>query len=395
MVSRILALQVSPGEVWAALVAEGKLIALNLAREGVADAVGAVFLGRVVALRPDLPAALIDVGLDRPGFLDARDADTQRGIAGLTEGAAVMVEILKAARLDKAAGLRLLRAGDPRCDAYAAAAGSATPPARLDRAEPAIVAAAKPLLPAGEILVDERGALAELKRTFPETASAMCFHGDATPLFESLGIADQVEAALQPRVALPGGGALFIEATQAAAMIDVDGGVQGALAANLAAACVVARQIRLRNLAGPIVIDFVGMRKREERDKVAARLKAACVAEELGVELLGWTKLGHFELVRARRSPALAEILCERGADGVWRKTALTIALAVLRDVAREAAAQPGKSFALAAHPDIVAVLDRGAGLAAREWLETRLGRKLAIEADPRRAREAVDIRAR
>lgn len=392
--SRALALQVSPGEVWAALVEEGELVALNVAREGVADAVGAVLLGRVVALRPDLPAALIDIGLDRPGFLDARDADKPRGIAGLTEGTAVIVEILKAARLDKAAGLRLLRADDPRQATCEAAARGATPPSRLDRAEPAIVTAAKALLPSDEILIDERGALAELKRSFPETAAAMRFHADATPLFESLGIAEQVEGALQPRVALPRGGALFIEATQAAAMIDVDGGAQGALAANLAAAHAVARQIRLRNLAGPIVIDFIGLRKRDERDKVTATLKEACERDALGAELLGWTKLGHFELVRARRAPALGEILFERGADGAWRKTALTLALDALRNIAREAAARPARSLTLAAHPDVVAALDRGAGLAAREWLEARLGRKLAVEADPRRAREMVDIRA-
>src|SRR5581483_3430622 len=105
-----------------ALIEESELVALTVVREGTADAVGAVYLGRVVALRPDLPAALIDIGLERPGFLDARDADKQRGIAGLTEGAAVTVEILKAARLDKAAGLRIVRADDPRHNAYAAAA---------------------------------------------------------------------------------------------------------------------------------------------------------------------------------------------------------------------------------------------------------------------------------
>jgi len=393
-VTRILALQVSPGEVWAALIEGGELVALNLAREGTSDAVGAVFLGRVVALRPELPAALIDIGTVRPGFLDARDADKRRGIAGLTEGAAVMVEILKVARADKAAGLRLLRADDPRRDSFAAQAAAATPPARLDRPEPAIVAVAKAFLTsADEIRIDERGALAALRQAFPEQAAKIAFHGDTLPLFESLGIAEQVDGVLQPRVALPGGGALFIEATQAATMIDVDGGERAALAANLEAAQAAARQIRLRNLAGPIVVDFVGMRRREDRDKVAALFKAACESAALGAEFLGWTKVGHFELIRARRAPALAEILYERGADGAWRKSALTIALEALRKIAREAAAQPGKSIVLAAHPDIVAALHDGAGLAARRWLDARLGRPLAVETDPRRARPAVDIR--
>jgi hypothetical protein len=71
----------------------------------------------------------------------------------------------------------------------------------------------------------------------------------------------------------------------------------------------------------------------------------------------------------------------------------LTIALEALRRVAREAAARPGKSFALTVHPDIAAALDHGAGLAARHWLEARLGRTLAVMAEPHRARGAIDIR--
>lgn len=392
--SRCLALRVSPGEVWAALEEDGELVGLRVARDDVGDSVGAIFLGRVVALRPELPAALIDIGFERPGFLDARDADKQRGIAGLTEGAALIVEVIKAARADKAAGLRLLRADDPRHEACAVAACGATPPARLDRAEPAVVIAARALPPAERILVDDRNALAALRRAFPDLAPRLVLYREATPLFDGIGIAEQIDAALQPRVALPGGGAVTIEATQAATMIDVDGGDQAALAANLAAACVTARQIGLRNLAGPIVIDFVGMRKREDRDAVAAAFKKACEAAALGAEILGWTKLGHFELIRARRDPPLAELLFEREPDGGWRKTALTVALDALRRAAREGEAQPGKIVALSAHPDIVAALDDGAGRAARQALEARLGRKLRVEADRQRRRDMVDIRA-
>ena len=394
--SRTLACQVSPGEVWAALEEEGELIGLRVARDGDADVVGGVFLGRIVALRPELPAALVDIGLDRPGFLDARDVDRKRGIEGLTEGQALIVEVAKAARADKAAGLRVLRAADTRREAFEKAARDATPPARLDPPEPAILRAAKLLLSGDieRILVDERGALMALRRAHPELAERLAFHGDDTPLFETLGIAEQIDAVLQPRVPLPGGGAIFIEASHAATMIDVDGGTRGALAANRAAGVAIARQIGLRNLAGPIVIDFVGMKSREDRDKVTAALKTALADNNEKVELLGWTKLGHFELIRPRREPPLADMLFEQAADGAMRKTALTLALEALRTVAREVAARPGKGFALAVHPDIAAALDQGAGEAARHWLEARLGRKLAVTAEPQRARDAIDIRA-
>jgi len=318
------------------------------------------------------------------------------GIEGLTEGQALIVEATKAARADKAAGLRVLRTTDTRREALERAARDATPPARLDQPQPAILRAVNSLRQ-GEIeriLIDERGALMALRRAHPEFAERLVFHGDDTPLFESLGIAEQVDAVLQPRVALPGGGAIFIEASHAATMIDVDGGARGALVANRAAATAIARQIMLRNLAGPIVIDFVGMRSGEERDKVKAALKAAFADNGETPELLGWTKLGHFEVIRARRDPALHELLFEEAADGVPRKTALTLALDALRRVAREAAARPAQVFALALHPDIAAALDQGAGRAARDWLEARLGRVLAVTSEPRRARDAIDIRA-
>ena len=393
--SRTLALAVSPGEVWAALEEDGVLIGLRVARAATPDAVGAIYIGRVVALRPELPAALVDIGLDRPAFLDARDADRKKGIAGLTEGAALMVEVLKAVRDDKAAGVRVLAAEDARRAAYAAVVRGAAPPLRLDLAKPVAVVAAKPLLTAApdRILVDDRGALAELRRAFPQIERQLEFYGDATPLFDALDIADAVAAVLQPRLALPGGGAIFIEPTHATTLIDVDGGDRNALAANLAAAPAIAQQIRLRNLGGPIVIDFVGMRKREDRERVAAALTAALAVDDAKPEFLGWTKLGHVELVRRRRAPSLSELLLERAPDGGRRKTALTLALDALRVVAREAAAQPGKSFTVAAHPDIATTLADGAGLAARQWLEARLGRKLAVEADPQRPRDAIDIR--
>ena len=358
---------------------------------------GAVFLGRVVALRPDLPAALVDIGLDRPAFLDARDADRKHGLAGITEGQALIVEVTKAARADKAAGVRIMRAADERRAGFETIAQQAKPPARLDRAEPAIVRAAKALLTPlpDRIVIDDRGALAALKRHAPDLEAILEFHGDATPLFEAIGVAEAVDVALHPRIALPGGGTLHIEATHAATLIDVDGGAQAAQPANLAAVAAIARQIALRNLAGPIVIDFVGMRKAAERDQVAAALKAALAADAEQPELLGWTRLGHFELIRRRRDAPLAELLFEHGDNGAQRKTALTLALDALRAVARAAQTQPGARPVLAVHPDVAAALDDGTGLAARQWLEARLGRPLPVEADPQRARAAIDILTR
>jgi len=399
-VNSALFIAVSPGEIWAALEEDSELAALRLQRTGAPSRVGEIFLGRVVALRPELPAALVEIGLDRPGFLDARDADPRRGLAGLTEGEALIVEVAKEARADKAVGLRALRANDSRRTAVEAAARAAKPPARLDTPQAPIVSVLAAFLAASpdRIVIDDRNGFAQarsfLQRQSPDLAGRLVLYTETLPLFEQAGLLGAIETALQPRVDLACGGALHVEATHAASLIDVDSGQAPALAVNLEAAAAAARQIRLRNLAGPIVIDFVGMKKRADRDKVLAVLGQALAADPAKPELLGWTRLGHVELTRRRREAPLAEILFERVPGGPLRKTALTVALEALRAAEREARAQPSRALALAAHPDVVAALAAGEGLAARQALEARLARPLCLAAEPQRPREAFDIRA-
>ncbi len=463
--SRELLLACSPGEVWAALVSDGALAGLRVLRAGARGRAGEIFLGRVVALRPELPAALVDIGLDRAGFLSAEDA-APAGLAGLHEGEAVLVQVTKEARGDKATGLsmrprlagRLLVltpkrpgiAAEPALAAEdvqrltallspaaqdgegfvlrAAAAGAsaaalaqeaealrarwraieaertaAQPPLLLEEGVAPVVQALEEFAPLGldAIILDDRAAFAEarrwLARHHPELAERLQLHRAAASLFDEHGIAEAVASALAPQLALAGGGRIAIEPTHAAVMIDVDMGSGGggrdaagaALTVNLAAAQEVARQIRLRGLAGPIIVDFIGMRRRAERDQVRDALAAALAGE---AELLGWTRLGHLELVRKRRHAPLAELLFERAAEGGWVKTPLTVALEAVRAMARAADATPPRAPALHLHPEVAAALD-GAGRAARHELERRLGRPVAIHAEPGRARSSFDIR--
>jgi Ribonuclease G/E len=397
-VSRDLVVAVSPGEIWAALVEDDALTALRLVRSFAPSLTGEVYLGRVVALRPDLPAALVDIGLARPGFLDAADIDKKRGLLGITEGQALIVEVIKEARADKATGLRLLRASPERRARIEDEAKTVPAPARLEKPPPAIVALLAEFMkpPPDRIVIDDRAALAEarlyLRREHPDLLPRLELHVEATPVFEHAGLAAEIDEVMAARVELPGGGTIFIEPTHAATMIDVDSGKAGPLAANLAAAAAAARQIRLRNLAGAIVIDFVGMKGRGDRDKVLAALKAALAADREKPEILGWTRLGHIELARRRRRPSIPEILFEPGPDGTPRKSAMTIAVEALRAVERAARTEPGRRVALALHPEIAAALDAGEGRAARAVLEARLGHPLAIEAQPERARDRFDL---
>ena len=154
------------------------------------------------------------------------------------------------------------------------------------------------------------------------------------------------------------------------------------LAVNLAAAEMAARQIRLRNLAGAIVIDFVSMARRGDRERVGAALQQALADDPAQPQILGWTRLGHLELTRRRRHKPLAEILFERPADGAPVKSALTTALEALRAAARQAAHFPARAPALIVHPAVAAAL-AGPAASGRRELEASLARKVAIVSDP------------
>ena len=166
---------------------------------------------------------------------------------------------------------------------------------------------------ADRIVVDEPGAIPEIRAAFPD---AEVVHEPESQWPVDLDML--FDEALSPTIALAGGGSVHIEMAKAATLIDVDSGTpesgspeQTALAINLAAAAVIARQLRLRRLGGSIVVDFVGLDDRGARERVRAALARALAADPARPEILGWTRLGHLELVRPRRLRPLAEVLLE------------------------------------------------------------------------------------
>jgi Ribonuclease G/E len=307
-VKREIAIAVASGESWAALSEDGMIVELRLARAGSASHVGEIYLGRISALRPALPAALVDIGLGRPAFLSAEDVLPKGGFAHLHEGQAVTVTVVKDSRADKAAGVSMRIT-----DKSVMPPPGAKPPQRLDAPSPAAASLIAPWLDnaPGRIRIDDRAAHAELRHWLmagrKELVERLAFA--AGKLYEDSGIGEAVEEALSTRLGLAGGGALAIEATALGITIDVDSGQAGtALDANLEASDAVARQIRLRNLSGPILVGFVGMKGKSGRERVLAALRQALARHAKDCQVLGWTRLGHVELVRKRRAPSLAEL---------------------------------------------------------------------------------------
>ncbi len=133
-------------------------------------------------------------------------------------------------------------------------------------------------------------------------------------LFERHGVAEALASAELPSVALKSGGRVAIETTAALTAIDVDlgqaveTGAEAALRTDLEAAAEIGRQLRLRALGGLIVVDFARLKDKAQRARVEAALRRAVAADPAGVQLLGWTAGGLFEMIRPRaRAAAGAE----------------------------------------------------------------------------------------
>jgi len=163
---------------------------------------------------------------------------------------------------------------------------------------------------APELLVDAPTPHEEAWREWADPAPDEVVEG-----FEDHGVLEAIDAALNPRVALPGGGHMMIEPTRALVAVDVNTGADtspaAALKANIAAARDLPRQLRLRGLGGQVVVDFAPMPKKD-RLVLEQQLRAAFKTEAAETSLAGWTPLGLYELVRKRDRVSLATLLAGR-----------------------------------------------------------------------------------
>jgi ribonuclease G len=375
-----------PGEWRAAWIEAAAAVELYVERGDIRP-VGSIHLGRVVRRSAGLDAAFVEIGEARPGFLP-------RPGARLDEGARVLVQVRRESQRGKGAALsaRIIPHGvDPaRLEAIAAAL---EPPAQLAPA-PGFAAALAARLPGrpDRVLTDDPGTLGELRPAFPDAEIRQAGAGDAV-----LDLDAAFAAALAPSLTLPGGGSLHIEESRAAVVIDVDTGTpeqgsadRAALAVNLAAAAAIARQIRLRQLAGGIIVDFAALAGRGPRERVHQALAAALAGDPAQPRILGWTRLGHLEVVRPRRGRPLGEAMLEPQRR---RKSATALAFEALRALYREARAQPAASWRLTVAPAVATALHGPAAAALRD-LETRLAREIAVRVAAGDEPPAFDIAA-
>jgi len=232
----------------------------------------------------------------------------------------------------------------------------------------------------------------------PEFSERLVRYDDVRPLFERYGIDEELNRSLARKVPLKSGGYLVIEQTEAMISIDVNtGGYLGSnsleetvFRTNLEAAQTIPRQLRLRNLGGIIVIDFIDMEEEEHQRQVLRALEKACEGDPAKIRIEGFSSLGLVQMSRKRTRESLVQQICEpcRHCEGMGVvKTAQTTSIEVFRAIMQDAeirCRQPdvgGEYLIRAAESVVERLLDEDAAQLA--GLARMVGRGVRMQVEP------------
>lgn len=245
-----------------------------------------------------------------------------------------------------------------------------------------------------QILVDDEDLMKRmvgfLQATAPELADRVELYKGRTPLFESHGVEAEVQAALKRRVDLPSGGYLVIDKAEALTVIDVNTGryvgkkflEDTILKTNLEACTEVVRQLRIRDVGGIIVIDFIDLSTRESREQVLAALEAELAKDRTKTYVVELSPLGLVEMTRQNITDGLRGIMTDacptcRGEGVILGDESLVISIE--RRLRRLAEATASEAFLVEVHPRVAGVLLRDGGVRLGE-LEKQTGKLFIVE---------------
>ena len=256
------------------------------------------------------------------------------------------------------------------------------------------------------ILIDSResyNALTEFCNEYmPEVSDLLEHYCGERPLFDLHGIEEELQGALGRKVGLKSGGYLIIDQTEAMTTIDVNTGSfvgrrnleETIFKTNLEAATMLARQLRLRNLGGIIIVDFIDMQDEEHRRQVHRTLDKAMARDPARNKITGVSELGLVEMTRKRTRESLEQLLCEDCSVCFGRgvlKTAETICYEIFREIMRDARAYENDTLmVLAAQGVIDRLLDEESANVAD--LEEFIGKAISLRVEPDNNPEHFDI---
>jgi ribonuclease G len=256
------------------------------------------------------------------------------------------------------------------------------------------------------IRLDSRQQFEELQafgREFtPSAVAKLQLYQGERPIFDLFSVDEEIARALGRRVDLKSGGYLIVDQTEALTTVDVNtGGFVGArnfdetiFMTNLEAAQAIARQLRLRNLGGIIIVDFIDMSREDHQQAVLSEFKKQLAKDRVKTMAGGFSQLGLVEMTRKRSRESLAHMLCEPcgacQARGIV-KTARTVVYDVLREILREARQFNPREFRVVASAQVVEMLldEESQHLAS---LSDFIGKPISLQSESAMGQEQYDI---
>ncbi|MCF8003733.1 MAG: ribonuclease G [Chromatiaceae bacterium] len=236
----------------------------------------------------------------------------------------------------------------------------------------------------------------------PEIVDRIEYYGGERPLFDLYGVEDEIQKALQRKVQLKSGGHLVIDQTEAMTTIDVNTGAfvghrnleETIFKTNLEAAQAICRQLRLRNLGGIIIIDFIDMTDEEHKRQVLRALEKCLARDHAKTHITEVSALGLVEMTRKRTHESLEHILCEpcpccNGRGSL--KTAETTCYEIFREILRESRQFEVEQLLVLASQEVIdRLLDEESGHLAE--LEEFIGKPIKLQAESLYTQEQYDV---
>ena len=256
------------------------------------------------------------------------------------------------------------------------------------------------------VLIDQASAFREMQefaRSFmPDTLPRLELYEDPRPVFELHHVEEEIQKALDRKVPLKSGGYLFIDQTEAMTTIDVNTGAfvghrnleETIFRTNLEAAVTIARQLRLRNLGGIIILDFIDMEEADHRRQVIQALERALADDHAKTSISSVSPLGLVEMTRKRTRESMEHLLCRACPTCEGRgyvKTAETVCYEVFREIVRQSRQFECQQLMVLAHQDVIERLLDEESSALGE-LELITGKPIRLQTEALYAVDQYDV---
>ncbi|CDG19239.1 MULTISPECIES: ribonuclease G [Xenorhabdus] len=256
------------------------------------------------------------------------------------------------------------------------------------------------------IRVDSRQTFVQLQEFIdeyiPEMNAKLEYYQGNQPIFDLYDVEREIQRALERKVELKSGGYLIIDQTEAMTTIDINTGAfvghrnleETIFNTNIEATQAIARQLRLRNLGGIIIIDFIDMGNGEHRRRVLASLEQALSKDRVKTTINGFSQLGLVEMTRKRTRESIEHILCDHCPTCQGRgtvKSVETVCYEILREIVRVNRAIDADRFLVYASPTVSEVLKGDESHALAE-VEIFVGKQVKVQTEQRYSQEQFDV---